>query len=112
MTLKMGGTNLSFLRPDRDLPKYLQAVFGQCVAVPRKVGQATVASGSTNIDVADTGVVAGDIIVANVVTQGATAGTFVTAIAITAATKFNIAVNQNPGAGGAVINYAVYRLVP
>lgn len=112
MALKLGAVNLKFLTPSIDLKKYLQAVFGQCVAVPRKVGQATVASGTTNIDVPDTGVIAGDIVVANVVTQGATAGTFVTAVVITAATKFNIAVNQNPGAGGAVINYAVFRLVP
>jgi hypothetical protein len=112
MALKLGAVNLNFLNPSQDLRKYLQAVFGQCAGVPRKVGQATVLSGSTSIDVTDAGVAAGDIVVATVATQGATAGTFVTAVVITAATKFNIAVNQNPGTGGAVINYAVIRPVP
>jgi hypothetical protein len=111
MSLKMGSTNLSFLRSDRDLAKYLQAVFGQCTAVPRKSGKATVVSGTTAIDVADTGILATDIVIATVQTKGANA-CYIVDTTIVAATKFTITVNTDPGTGGAICAYTVFRPVP
>ncbi len=116
MSLNKSAFNLRFLTAGRGslngLAGYLQGIFGQCVGVVRKMGQATVLAASTSIVVADSGVVAGDIVTASVATQGATAGTFVTGVSIIAGTSFTISVNQAPGTGGAVINYAVHRSVP
>ena len=112
MALVLGEKNLNFRDESRDVRLYLQAVFGQCVAVPRKIGQATVLAAGTSIDVADAGIAAGDIVLCTMATQGATAGTFVAGVAITAGAKFNISVNQAPGTGGGVINYSVFRPVP
>lgn len=73
-----------------------------------KYGTATVPSGSTSIDVTDARVLAGDLILASVITKGANA-CHVVGTTVTAGTKFNIAVNTDPGAGGVVIGYIVLR---
>lgn len=94
------------------LVKYLQGIFGQCAGVVRKMGNATVASGNTSVDVADTGISATDFVDIMPKVQGATPGTFPTAVTITAGVKFNVAVNQNPGAGGFQFGFCVVTPVP
>ena len=71
-------------------------------------GTATVESGATSVEVADTSIDDGDIIVASVMTKGTNA-CYVVGVTITDATKFEIAVNTDPGTGGAVISYVVIR---
>lgn len=85
----------------RGLAGYLGFLF-------QKYGLATVASGQTSITVTDATIAAGDIIIASVLTKGTNAA-YVVGVTITAGTSFAIAVNTDPGAGGAVIAYFVIR---
>jgi hypothetical protein len=105
--------NLHFIK-GRDsaqgLAGFLQAFFGQTVSVPRKVGTATVISGQTTVTVVDAKILAGDLVFLQQKTAGANACT-VTGIVITAATNFVITVNTDPGTGGVVFNYQVFRPV-
>lgn len=71
-------------------------------------GTATVLSGQTSIDVTDALIKAGDFIIASPLTKGTNAA-YVVGTTITAGTKFNIAVNTDPGAGGIVIAFIVLR---
>lgn len=106
--------NLKFLRQGIDsvqsLAGYLQAFFGQVVAVPRKAGTATVLSGTTTIAVADTSILATDVPIVTALTKG-TNPAYVTDTTVTAGVGFTITVNTDPGAGGMVFNYMVFRLV-
>ena len=83
------------------LPGYLDYLW-------QKYGLATVISGQTSIDITDATIAAGDIVIASVMTKGTNAA-YVVGVTITAGVKFNIAVNTDPGAGGAVISYIVIR---
>ena len=71
-------------------------------------GTATVASGATSVTVSDTAIKTGDLIIASVQTKGTNA-CYVVGITIVNATSFAIAVNTDPGSGGAVIGYNVIR---
>lgn len=105
--------NLHFIKGANSingLPGFLQGYFGQVVAVPRKVGQATVLNGATSVDVADTAILATDLVFVTFQDQG-TNNVIVTLVQITAASKFTITVNTDPGAGGCIFNYMVMRLV-
>jgi hypothetical protein len=74
-------------------------------------GTATVASGQTSITVTDTDIATGDIIIASVITKGTNA-CYIVGTTITAATSFAIAVNTDPGSGGAVIGFIILRPTP
>ncbi len=71
-------------------------------------GTATVASGATSVTVTDSDIKTGDLVIASVQTKGANA-CYVVGITIVNATSFAIAVNTDPGAGGAVIGYIIIR---
>lgn len=71
-------------------------------------GTATVDSGATSVTVADTSIKTGDLVIASVQTKGTNA-CYVVGITIVNATSFAIAVNTDPGAGGAVIGYFIVR---
>ena len=71
-------------------------------------GTATVVSGQTSIAVADTDIAASDLVICSVLTKGTNA-CYVVGVTIVAATSFTIAVNTDPGSGGAVIAYMVVR---
>jgi hypothetical protein len=86
---------------ERGLPGYLQKML-------RSFGQATVLSGQTSIDVTDTDIKSTDLVIASVLTKGTNAA-YVVGVTITAGTKFNVAVNTDPGVGGAKIAYVVLR---
>lgn len=71
-------------------------------------GTATVASGATSVTTAYTGIAAGDLVIASVLTKGTNA-CYVVGVTIVAATSFAIAVSADPGTGGAVISYVIIR---
>lgn len=73
-----------------------------------KYGLATVLSGQTSITITDTTIAATDYVIASVLTKGANVA-YVVGVTIVAGTSFAIAVNTDPGAGGAVIAYIVIR---
>ena len=105
--------NLHFIKGSdsaQGIAGFLQAFFGQCVAVPRKIGAATVISGQTSIVVADTKIAATDVVVP-VQTAKGTNAVVVTAVTIQAGVSFTITVNTDPGAGGQGFNYVVFRPV-
>lgn len=101
----MALTTLRFLTAGRNsrngLAGYLNKLF-------QGFGTATVPNGATSILVADANIAAGDLVIASVLTVGSNA-CYVTGVTIVAATSFTISVNTDPGAGGAVIAYAVIR---
>ena len=74
----------------------------------RAYGTATVVSGQTEIAVADTDIKAGDLIIASVQTKGTNAA-YVVGVTISAGVSFTLAVNTDPGTGGAVIGFMVLR---
>lgn len=85
----------------RGLAGYLQRMF---VAF----GNATVASGGTTIAVAIAQIKATDIVYVVLKTKGTNA-CVVVSTTIVAGTGFTIAVDTDPGAGGAIFGYLVLR---
>lgn len=105
--------NLHFIKGQdsiNGLAGFLQGYFGQVVAVVRKIGSATVLSGQTSIAVADTAIIATDVVFVSPKTKG-TNPVVITTVVINAGVGFTITVDTDPGTGGQVFNYNVQRLV-
>lgn len=71
-------------------------------------GVVSVASGTTSIAVAYAQIKASDIVMVTLATKGTNA-CVVVSTTIVAGTGFTITVDTDPGAGGAVYNYAILR---
>ena len=101
----MPNTVLRFLTSGRNSRNGLA---GYLMAFLKGFGTATVASGGTSIVVTDSTIAAGDIIIASPTTVGAN-NSVVVGTTISAGVSFTINVDTDPGAGGVVLGYVVFR---
>ena len=74
----------------------------------RGYGVATVASGQTTIAVTDTDIAATDIVVAWPITKGTNACAYA-GFTASAGVSFTLSVTTDPGSGGCVMFYVVFR---